>query len=89
MSGQSMRHGRTLHEYVFNTGAVVVARNSLGILARDLQLRDRQLAGVIQQMASRGMLREGPDYLQLSAKRARATLADVFPQCLRQEGRAA
>jgi hypothetical protein len=56
-----------LYSYVFRCGAVEVQRATLPQLARDLQVRARDLDSLIQRMAAAGQVTARGDLLRFAA----------------------
>jgi hypothetical protein len=70
----------TVYSYVHRCGAVIVTRAALPQLARDLCIRDRDIASLIAQMAQRRQVAETGRVLQFSARPCRCLLGDLFPR---------
>jgi hypothetical protein len=81
---QEANPAATLYSYVNRIGAVTITRAALPQLARDLCVRDRDMASLIAQMAQRGQMMEVGNVLQFSARRQCVVkLGDFFPRYLR------
>jgi hypothetical protein len=85
---QEANPAATLYSYVNRIGTVTITRAALPQLARDLCVRDRDMASLIGQMAQRGQVAETGSVLQFSARPCRCLLGDFFPR-LRSLERAA
>jgi hypothetical protein len=59
----------TLYSYVHKCGAITVTRSGLPLLARDLNVRPRDLASLIERMAALGQVRTQGEVLRFAAVR--------------------
>ncbi len=67
-----------LYSCVNRIGAVTIARAALPQLARDLCVRDRDMASLIAQMAQRGQMAETGSVLHFSARPCVVKLGDIL-----------
>lgn len=62
-----MSRAGTLYSYVHHCGAVTVTRAALPQFARDLNIRPRDLASLIERMAALGQVTTRGDVLRFAA----------------------
>jgi hypothetical protein len=59
----------SLYTYIHHCGAITISRSGLPLLARDLNVRPRDLASLIKRMAALGQVRTQGEVLRFAAVR--------------------